>query len=169
MQLTAAAVTPPAEHAARRSAGAADAAAADADVIRSRGGEKMRIGLILMLVSLSFCIGCSDSSGPSQPTVIIVYSQTWSPDVTGVDSEYELVPGEEFAPLGKNGATLFKAVLIDSPDWIVVMFDESLVRCGESVSRPPASHLVTVGGESVCLESRSEDNPYREYHLRLKK
>jgi len=32
MQLTAAAVTPPAEHAARRPAGAADAAAADADV-----------------------------------------------------------------------------------------------------------------------------------------
>jgi len=32
MQLTAAAVTPPAEHAARRAAGAADAAAADADV-----------------------------------------------------------------------------------------------------------------------------------------
>ena len=34
MQLTAAAVTPPAEHAARRPAGAADAAAADACVIR---------------------------------------------------------------------------------------------------------------------------------------
>jgi hypothetical protein len=34
MQLTAAAVTPPAEHVARRLAGAADAAAADADVIR---------------------------------------------------------------------------------------------------------------------------------------
>jgi hypothetical protein len=33
MQLTAAAVTPPAKHAARRPAGAADAAAADADVI----------------------------------------------------------------------------------------------------------------------------------------
>jgi len=32
MQLTAAAVTPPAERAARRPAGAADAAAADADV-----------------------------------------------------------------------------------------------------------------------------------------
>jgi hypothetical protein len=32
MQLTAAAVTPPAEHAARRPAGAADAAAADAGV-----------------------------------------------------------------------------------------------------------------------------------------
>ena len=32
MQLTAAAVTPPAEHAARRPAGAADAAAAEADV-----------------------------------------------------------------------------------------------------------------------------------------
>jgi hypothetical protein len=32
MQLTAAAVTPPAEHAARRPAGAAGAAAADADV-----------------------------------------------------------------------------------------------------------------------------------------
>jgi hypothetical protein len=32
MQLTAAAVTPPAEHAARRPAGAADTAAADADV-----------------------------------------------------------------------------------------------------------------------------------------
>ena len=32
MQLTAAAVTPPAEHAARRPAGAADAAAADASV-----------------------------------------------------------------------------------------------------------------------------------------
>jgi nucleoside diphosphate kinase len=33
MQLTAAAVTPPAEHAARRPAGAADAAAADAGVV----------------------------------------------------------------------------------------------------------------------------------------
>jgi hypothetical protein len=32
MQLTVAAVTPPAEHAARRPAGAADATAADADV-----------------------------------------------------------------------------------------------------------------------------------------
>jgi hypothetical protein len=32
MQLTAAAVTPPAEHAARRPAGVAEAAAADADV-----------------------------------------------------------------------------------------------------------------------------------------
>jgi hypothetical protein len=41
MQLTAAAVTPPAEHAARRPAGAADAAAADADVRQtgSIGGE----------------------------------------------------------------------------------------------------------------------------------
>jgi hypothetical protein len=37
MQLTAAAVTPPAEHAARRPAGAADTAAADADVSRSNG------------------------------------------------------------------------------------------------------------------------------------
>ena len=36
MQLTVAAVTPPAEHAARRPAGAADAAAADADVIYTR-------------------------------------------------------------------------------------------------------------------------------------
>ena len=35
MQLTAAAVTPPAEHAARRPAGAADAAAADAGVRRT--------------------------------------------------------------------------------------------------------------------------------------
>ena len=35
IQLTAAAVTPPAQHAARRSAGAADAAAADADVRKS--------------------------------------------------------------------------------------------------------------------------------------
>jgi hypothetical protein len=37
MQLTAAAVTPPAEHAARRSAGTADAAAADAGVIQTWG------------------------------------------------------------------------------------------------------------------------------------
>ena len=37
MQLTTAAVTPPAEHAARRPAGAADAAAADADVIGTTG------------------------------------------------------------------------------------------------------------------------------------
>ena len=36
MQLTAAAVTPPAEHAARRPAGAVDAAAADACVIYTR-------------------------------------------------------------------------------------------------------------------------------------
>ena len=36
MQLTAAAVTPPAEHEARRPAGAADAATADADVIYAR-------------------------------------------------------------------------------------------------------------------------------------
>ena len=36
MQLTDAAVTPPAEHAARRPAGAADAAAADAGVRPSR-------------------------------------------------------------------------------------------------------------------------------------
>ena len=36
MQLTAAAVTPPAEHAARRPAGAADAAAADAGVRLTR-------------------------------------------------------------------------------------------------------------------------------------
>jgi len=35
MQQTAAAVTPPAEHAARRPAGEADAAAADADVRRT--------------------------------------------------------------------------------------------------------------------------------------
>ena len=34
MQLTAAAVTPPAEHAARRPAGAADAAAADTGVMQ---------------------------------------------------------------------------------------------------------------------------------------
>jgi hypothetical protein len=39
MQLTAAAVTPPAEHAARRSAGAADAAAADAGVRQTRRRE----------------------------------------------------------------------------------------------------------------------------------
>jgi len=38
MQLTAAAVTPPAEHAARQPAGAADAAAADADVRREASG-----------------------------------------------------------------------------------------------------------------------------------
>jgi len=38
MQLTAAVVTPPAEHAARRLAGAADAAAADADVGPSGSG-----------------------------------------------------------------------------------------------------------------------------------
>jgi hypothetical protein len=37
MQLTAAAVTPPAEHAARRPAGAADAAAADAGVRHIEG------------------------------------------------------------------------------------------------------------------------------------
>ena len=43
MQLTAAAVTPPAEHAARRPAGMADAAAVDADVIRacSLAGQRM--------------------------------------------------------------------------------------------------------------------------------
>jgi len=40
MQLTAAAVTPPAEHAARRPAGAADAAAADADVSLRGGAQK---------------------------------------------------------------------------------------------------------------------------------
>ena len=38
MQLTAAAVTPPAEHAARQPAGAADAVAADAGVRRTSGG-----------------------------------------------------------------------------------------------------------------------------------
>jgi hypothetical protein len=43
MQLTAAAVTPPAEHAARRPAGAADAAAADAGVIRTFGGRSGKI------------------------------------------------------------------------------------------------------------------------------
>ena len=40
MQLTAAAVTPPAEHAARRPAEAADAAAADADVSLRGGAQK---------------------------------------------------------------------------------------------------------------------------------
>jgi len=40
MQLTAAAVTPPAEHAARRPVGATDAAAADADVSLRGGAQK---------------------------------------------------------------------------------------------------------------------------------
>ncbi len=62
MQLTAAAVTPPAEHAARRPAGAADAAAADADV-RHHEGKTMctrtmlfPVGLVLLLSVVSLTI-----------------------------------------------------------------------------------------------------------------
>jgi len=58
MQLTAAAVTPPAEHAARRPAGAADAAAADADVIRTFGGSTSETVLMLFVVSLTLLLEC---------------------------------------------------------------------------------------------------------------
>jgi hypothetical protein len=54
MQLTAAAGTPPAEHAARRPAGAAGAAAADADVrltyLYSKGGFVTRFGIFLLVI-----------------------------------------------------------------------------------------------------------------------
>jgi hypothetical protein len=58
MQLTAAAVTPPAEHAARRPAAAADAAAADADVRRKFWSSMLRYFTILILLS-----GLSGASG----------------------------------------------------------------------------------------------------------
>jgi len=51
MQLTAAAVTPPAEHAARRPAGAADVAAADAGV------RQLRFVKRLAFTMLDYCEG----------------------------------------------------------------------------------------------------------------
>jgi hypothetical protein len=50
MQLTAAAVTPPAEHAARRPAGAADAAAFDAGVRMTSGGLTYDIVIDILIV-----------------------------------------------------------------------------------------------------------------------
>jgi len=73
MQLTAAAVTPPAEHAARRPAGAADAAAADAGVgrrhaislfIGEKGGKMNRVVCALLAcLSLMGLLGCAPGSG----------------------------------------------------------------------------------------------------------
>jgi hypothetical protein len=60
MQLTAAAVTPPAEHAARRPAGAAGAAAADA-CVRNRRGTIMIFRMASMVVLLSALFYCCDS------------------------------------------------------------------------------------------------------------
>ena len=73
MQLTAAAVTPPAEHAARRPAGAADAAAADADVRRcgrkDEIGEFMRVRWLLAFFLILCVIGtpAQGNSGPTKP------------------------------------------------------------------------------------------------------
>ena len=72
MQLTAAAVTPPAEHAARRPAGAADAAAADAGVRKIMFGERMiqfhrgRLGsldltTILMIIAALLTCGSANA------------------------------------------------------------------------------------------------------------
>jgi hypothetical protein len=60
MQLTAAAVTPPAEHAARRPAGEADAAAADADV-RPAGGIMRRIIATLLGALLVYVAACDEN------------------------------------------------------------------------------------------------------------
>ena len=127
-----------------------------------------RFGVTLLLISLSFCFGCSDSTAPSQRAVIIVEPQPWEPGVTGPSYEYEAVVGRAFAPYGKDGTTLFRVFLLATSDRVFVLFDESLVRCGESVSRPSESRMVAITSEYVCLESRSEDNPYYKYHLRLK-
>jgi len=65
MQLTAAAVTPPAEHAARRPAGAADAAAADASSICG-GGLQVKIVVIEVLegnISIIKCPACDGTGG----------------------------------------------------------------------------------------------------------
>jgi hypothetical protein len=75
MQPAAAAVTPPAEHAARRPAGAADAAAADACVRRMKGDEAMgsRFGvygalsiLLFQMIIVASCVSCS----PDQETSV---------------------------------------------------------------------------------------------------
>jgi len=122
----------------------------------------------ILAIQHATCFGCSDSTAPSQRAVIIVELQPWEPGVTGPSYEYEAVVGRAVAPYGKDGTTLFRVFLLATLDRVFVLFDESLVRCGESVTRPSESCAVAITSEDVCLESRSEDNPYYTYHLRLK-
>jgi hypothetical protein len=128
----------------------------------------MRFDIIMLLILLSFCFGCSDSAAPIQNAVIIVDVLPWEPGVTGPQYEYGVMPAGEFCPLGKGGTMLFKVLPFGSSDRVFVLFDESLVRRGESTSQPSESHLVAITSEYVYLESRSEDNPYHGYALRLK-
>jgi hypothetical protein len=80
MQLTAAAVTPPAEHAARRPAGAADVAAADADVIGA-GGRLMKIPFFssYLLVILVLLCGAPMFGTGVAAQVVSGSDDAWNP------------------------------------------------------------------------------------------
>jgi len=69
MQLTAAAVTPPAEHAARRPAGAADAAAADAGVRHTR--EMDKIATNILIIGFAVVLLCSAVHSGETPGEIV--------------------------------------------------------------------------------------------------
>jgi len=76
----AAAVTPPAEHAARRPAGAADAAAADADVIGTGGGSmKISSFIALLMIVLALLCGAPMFGAGVVAQVVSESDDAWNP------------------------------------------------------------------------------------------
>jgi TonB family protein len=95
MQLTAAAVTPPAEHAARRPAGEADASAADAGVrlndgkagARRRNKMRQRFSVLIVLFSV-IALHMNVASGCASSSRATIHNKKYRPSEVAIEKQY---------------------------------------------------------------------------------
>ena len=90
MQLTAAAVTPPAEHAARRPAGATDAAAADAGVRHVKRMQKPSSNIAILVLLLA-TLNCVHSDGTDLQVLVLKYCALDSAGVRLSSTSYDQI------------------------------------------------------------------------------